>query len=257
MRIPADPTYGRQISVQGMAYAPTSEQGVVFLFGRLAPQLGFTVEKIGTRCPDCLAKRRGRSCRIEFEYWASSYEVHGHKATACDYLVCWENDWETPPVKYRKIEIISLKDYVGATPRVFYIGCNESTGNQEELRASRVEWNLPTRAQIGDLILMYRSKPTSGIRDIWRVVGPFKVFGKRNREDRWPGLQGGLRRVATLKVPLTYQKLVSDPRTKNLAVVRKHFQGKGDVTDDWHLVHDRIVELNPGVKRALKPWIYE
>ena len=43
---------GRQIKIDGMTYAPTNEQGVVFLFGRLAPRLGFCVEHVQTRCPD-------------------------------------------------------------------------------------------------------------------------------------------------------------------------------------------------------------
>ena len=35
---------GRPIKLDGMAYAPTNEQGVVFLFGRLAPRLGVHAE---------------------------------------------------------------------------------------------------------------------------------------------------------------------------------------------------------------------
>src|ERR1039458_8702445 len=64
---------GRQITVRGMTYAPTSEQGVVFLFGRLAPALGFCIERVQIRFPDCLATRRGKKYRIEFEYWASDF----------------------------------------------------------------------------------------------------------------------------------------------------------------------------------------
>jgi hypothetical protein len=69
---------GRQITVRGMTYAPISEQGVVFLFGRLAPALGFCIERVQIRFPDCLATRRGKKCRIEFEYWASDFETHRH-----------------------------------------------------------------------------------------------------------------------------------------------------------------------------------
>ena len=36
MKANADLKYGRPIDVSGMAYAPISELGVVFLFGRLA-----------------------------------------------------------------------------------------------------------------------------------------------------------------------------------------------------------------------------
>jgi hypothetical protein len=58
---------GRPIKIDGMAYAPTNEQGVVFLFGRLAPRLGFHVEHVQTGFPDCIARRRGKICRIEFD----------------------------------------------------------------------------------------------------------------------------------------------------------------------------------------------
>ena len=67
---------GRRIKAAGMAFAPAYEQGVVFLFGKLAPELGFEVELIRPQFPDCLARRRGRRCRIEFELWASSYANH-------------------------------------------------------------------------------------------------------------------------------------------------------------------------------------
>jgi len=53
-----EPKVGRPIKATGMAYAPTNEQGVVYLFGRLAPRLGFHVEVVQTA------------------FWASSYKVH-------------------------------------------------------------------------------------------------------------------------------------------------------------------------------------
>jgi len=67
-----DKMVGRLIKINGMAYAPTNEQGVVFLFGRLAERLGFTIEHIQTRFPDCTARREGGKCYIEFEYRASN-----------------------------------------------------------------------------------------------------------------------------------------------------------------------------------------
>ena len=94
---------GRQIKIIGMAYAPSSEQGVVFLFGRLAPTLGFCVENVQIRCPDCTARRRGKLFRIEFEYWASDFERHGHRPNGADIIVCWENDWESRPYPYSSI----------------------------------------------------------------------------------------------------------------------------------------------------------
>ncbi|MFN3467172.1 MAG: hypothetical protein ACK4WF_05670, partial [Candidatus Brocadiales bacterium] len=39
---------------------------------------------------------------IEFELWSSLFKEHimnpKHKGKKCDYVVCWENDWEECPV---------------------------------------------------------------------------------------------------------------------------------------------------------------
>jgi hypothetical protein len=250
------PKVGRQINIPGMAYAPTSELGVVFLFGRLAPRLGFCVETVRPQFPDCIATRRGRRYLVEFELWASDYHTHRHAHDGCETVVCWENDWEDRPKKYRNLEIISLKSYVGALPRVFTVGCRE-TESGHQLTSRTIEWNIPASAQIGDLVLMYRSAPTSAFYDAWRIVGPFQRYGKRNKEGFWPGRQAGLRLVARFQKPLTYMALARDPRTRDTPVIRRRFQGKSDITEDWPLFHDQIVELNPKAKRSLRPYLVD
>jgi len=52
------PIYGAPIYFKGLRYAPLNEQGVVYLFALVADKLGFTVEAIGTKFPDCQAKQR-------------------------------------------------------------------------------------------------------------------------------------------------------------------------------------------------------
>jgi hypothetical protein len=125
------------------------------------------------------------------------------------------------------------------------------------LRCARYAIGMHTSAQVGDLALIYRSTPTSAIRDIWKVVGPFHTYGKRNKEGYWPGVQAGLRRLVTLTRPLTFAALLRDPRTRELSVVRKHFQGKMDITEDWPILHKRIVALNPSAGKALRPFLPE
>ena len=120
---------GRQIKIDGMAYAPTNEQGVVYLFGGLAPRLGFHIECVQSAFPDCIACRNGKTCRIEFEYRASSYKVHPPRGA--DVIVCWDNDWAHRPRKFRHLESIDLKRYVGALPRVFVVGCDKSVRGNE------------------------------------------------------------------------------------------------------------------------------
>jgi len=101
--------YGEYISFRGLLHAPINEQGVVFLFGMLAAELGFVVEMVTTGFPDCEAKRRvGKErwerTRIEFEYQSRNFNSHGHDPNGCDLVVCWEHNWPECPV-----EVLELK----------------------------------------------------------------------------------------------------------------------------------------------------
>jgi len=62
---------GPALNFRGILHEPIGEQGVVFLFGMVAKELGFIVESVATGFPDCLAKRRVakdryKSVAIEF-----------------------------------------------------------------------------------------------------------------------------------------------------------------------------------------------
>lgn len=85
-------------------FEPHNEMGVVFLFGRFYDLLGFEgIVHIGTRCPDCIAVRKGRTIRVEFEHRASNYLNHRHAVTQADVLVCWTADTDLT------VETIELK----------------------------------------------------------------------------------------------------------------------------------------------------
>lgn len=106
--------YGPYLNFRGLQHAPINEQGVVFLFGMIAFELGFVVEAIQTGFPDCEAKRRIDSksdrwekVRIEFEYKSRHFLDHGHDIKGCDLIVCWENNWVES-----NIEIIELKSAI-------------------------------------------------------------------------------------------------------------------------------------------------
>lgn len=244
-------TCGRQISIPGMAYAPTVELGVVYLFGRLAPKLGFTVESVHPHFPDCSAKYKGKTVRIEFEFRASHYA--NHPPRGADVIVCWENDWAHRPKAFQHLKIISLKPWVNAQRRVFMVGCNEEISG-EELRARTVYWSVPSYLESGDLVLIYRKHPTAAICDVWEAVSPPEFFKKGNKQGFMPGYQARIRCVARLSRPITYEMLKKEKRTKDLAVVRKRFQGKSEITQDWPLFHDLIVSLNPKLKTALRDY---
>jgi len=102
---------GELINFRGLIWAPVNEQGVVFLFGMIARELGMYVELLRPGYPDCSAKRyigkgRWEEVRIEFEYCSSHFK---HEPSECDMIVCWEHDWNECP---KSIEVIELKEEI-------------------------------------------------------------------------------------------------------------------------------------------------
>lgn len=95
--------------------APMNELGVVLLFGMVAGDLGFQVESLQGRFPDCEAKRevqpgKWQRCRIEFEYESKNFLLHGHDPKGCDVIVCWRHNWRDCP---ESIEVIELCKLIG------------------------------------------------------------------------------------------------------------------------------------------------
>jgi|TARA_Y100000294_G_scaffold162124_1_gene167035 predicted transport protein len=105
---------GKLINFRGLVYSPINEQGVVFLFGKVAHEFGMYVELIRTGYPDCIAKRyigkdRWEEIKIEFEFKSSDFVRHKHKAEDADMIVCWEHDWEDC---HKSIEVLELKNEI-------------------------------------------------------------------------------------------------------------------------------------------------
>jgi hypothetical protein len=100
---------GPALNFRGFLHEPISEQGVVFLFGMVAKELGFIVESVSTGFPDCTAKRevernRFKSVSIEFEFQSRNFLIHGHEVSGCNLIVCWEHNWPECP-----LEVIELR----------------------------------------------------------------------------------------------------------------------------------------------------
>jgi hypothetical protein len=94
-----------------LRYAPENESGVVLLFGLLARELGFAVERVQAGFPDCTALReagpgRWRRVRIEFEFESRNFALHGHPPDGCDLIVCWRHNWPACP---RGLEVLALE----------------------------------------------------------------------------------------------------------------------------------------------------
>ena len=101
--------FGTPLMTTPLAFGPTNEQGVVFLFGLLAERLGFVLTRIQTEFPDGEALMRldedhWQHVRIEFEYESRNFLKHQHKASNCDVIVCWNHNWPECP-----LEVVELK----------------------------------------------------------------------------------------------------------------------------------------------------
>ncbi len=108
------PTYGNPIDFRGLRHEPENEEGVVFLFGMVARELGYLVEAIQAGFPDCEAKRqfdagKWQPVRIEFEYESRNFRDHGHPTDGCDVIVCWRHNWPNSP---SNLEIVELKSVI-------------------------------------------------------------------------------------------------------------------------------------------------
>ena len=84
----------RSNHLHSLQHAPVNEQGVVFLFGTVAHDLGFVIERRQTGHHDCEAKQHvkgGRGyerVRIEFKFRSSNFN---HQPEGCDLIACWEH----------------------------------------------------------------------------------------------------------------------------------------------------------------------
>jgi len=106
-------TYGNPMDFRGLRHEPVNEQGVVFLFGMVARELGYLVEAIQRGFPDCEAKReiapgRWQRVHIEFEFESRNFRDHGHPASGCDVIVCWRHNWDECPKHIEVVELSSI-----------------------------------------------------------------------------------------------------------------------------------------------------
>lgn len=112
-RLENRPTYGNPIDFRGLRHEPVNEQGVVFLFGMVARELGYHVEAVQTGYPDCEAKRqvdagKWQRVRIEFEFESRNFRDHGHPPDGCDVIVCWRHNWVDCPTSLEVVELSSV-----------------------------------------------------------------------------------------------------------------------------------------------------
>jgi hypothetical protein len=114
------PTYGNPIDFRGLRHEPVNEDGVVFLFGMVARELGYLVEAVQAGFPDCEAKRqvgpgKWQRVRIEFEFESRNFRDHGHPPDGCDLIVCWRHNWAECPSHLEVVEISKVIQTLSAS----------------------------------------------------------------------------------------------------------------------------------------------
>jgi hypothetical protein len=107
------PVMGAPFDRSPLTNAPVNELGVVLLFGMVAADMGFQVESLQGKFPDCEAKRevspgKWQRCRIEFEYESKNFHLHGHDPKGCDVIVCWRHNWKDCPAEIEVVELSKL-----------------------------------------------------------------------------------------------------------------------------------------------------
>jgi len=105
------PIYGLPMSAP-FSFAPTNEQGVLFVFGGVAHELGFSITRVQTGFPDVEAMRevgpnKCQPVKLELEYESRNFLTHMHPLDGCDGIVCWIHNWPECP-----LEVIELRTVV-------------------------------------------------------------------------------------------------------------------------------------------------
>jgi hypothetical protein len=83
---------------------------VLFLFGALAEQMGFRVERVQKAFPDVEAKREIAPGRWERQLWelelySRNFKKHRHDPMGCHGIICWKHNWPDVP---EWLEVIGL-----------------------------------------------------------------------------------------------------------------------------------------------------
>jgi Homing endonuclease associated repeat len=136
------PLYGPLMNLPEMVHEPLNELGVVFAFGLVARQLGFSVLRFQSAFPDCEALRevvRGQLQRmkLEFEFESRNFLRHGHRIDGCDGIVCWKHNWKECP-----LEVIELRKEIAKIARIAKIAEIEKQ-NLYPQRMQMTQRNLP------------------------------------------------------------------------------------------------------------------
>ncbi len=105
---------GEPFAPLAMTHAPVNELGTMVLFGMLAGLLGFEINAVWGKYPDCNVTQqvepgKRQAQRVEVEFESRNFARHKHPARKCDVLICWIHNWKECP---KRIQVIELKSVV-------------------------------------------------------------------------------------------------------------------------------------------------
>jgi hypothetical protein len=238
-------------NVIGLDNEPRNEAGVIILFTLKMKDLGFSgiVEAQG-KFLDCIARQRGKSVRIEFEYKSKSFITHGHldelgrrKCT----VVCWEDNWQNPP---RNISVISLSRELGLSNRIrlTHVQDKEDIQFLDTMRRKTCSWSMPAGTKKGDLLLVWRSGPRqSKFQEILEAL--------ENATPKYGYLGWGKCRIIYhLRNPVTLQDIRNHNVLGRSPMVKSaFFMGSNkELTPYWTWLYQLVVDRNPETRRALR-----
>jgi hypothetical protein len=234
-----------------------NEKGVLFLFGMYAKKLGFRIQEIHTKYPDCIALKNNKPVQIEFEHTLSRFKVHlkeDRYLKKCDCIIYWENEGMIDIEKMikektkKKIKFISLKNYLGLGTKVWIQPVIKREWSNLDKKIIR--WGLSKKAEIGDLLLMYRCYPEKSIRDVYIVKSKLEEGTPSWREGKCCG--GLIERLCCLDSPVTLDDFRNHRDLSNSSFVSGNMQGNLHVyPKDWKPLYAMIIKRNPSLKNIL------
>lgn len=249
----SDSPQNRPETLEGatLRYAPENELGVVFLFAQFARKHRLRIDKIRAGFPDCIAYQKGDSgekrIRIEFEFRSRNFRTHVHRASDCDWIVCWEHNWPAVP---KHIRVIELRREFGLGFNVWVqpVGVKYK-GDIAKARGRVGGWSVPSRASVGDLLLFYHNAPEQCIKDIFIVASPV-----RYQEAGWKAgmdYMTDIKRVCQLGAPVFWDDLKRDRILQTASFVRSKMRSRPNVTEYWPYLYELITRRNPTITKQL------
>jgi hypothetical protein len=163
---------GDLINFRGLVYAPLNENGVIFLFGKVADDLNMYIEEIKPGFPDCIGRRfigKGwERVAIEFEYQSQNFKQHGHDHKKCDIIICWEHNWDNCP-----IEVIELKSEIQSmsNPPIEKPGKQKQHGKLEKESLEILYNNVLPGDKVKEWLSKLLDLLPSEIDSVWAKIG--------------------------------------------------------------------------------------